>query len=267
MRFMYSPAAGRDGSAVQHDQDGVPTLSSAFGGLDGFQIRMQLLSGQCIYISDHVWPWPLHLAKRTGEAVLKLDRHTPLRHVSPAPGQPVSILELDQDLNEALIKELEEVRLLVDLFLPHSFMSLVLESSIPSRHSRTYHLLRLRQLLAPASINCVLSARRRNIRWQCSACQLCSNIPCVSITNGQCSEIDTLVSDYYCDLPACFISAKNLAKERATSNPGRPVQRWCSNEGCNSKEDEHNHFKACSGCISVRYCSKCVSSGPFFMGQ
>lgn len=162
MRTMHKPAAGRDESAVQLE-NGFPTFNSSFGGLEGFQIRMKLVSHQCIFVSDHVWPWPLYLAKRTGESVVKLDKHTPLRLVSSAPGEPLGLVELDQDLNEVLIVQLEQVSH-VSCSVALSCMSLVRRPSIPSRHSITYHLLRLWQPFASAIINCVLWTWRRNIR-------------------------------------------------------------------------------------------------------
>ena len=57
---------------------GVPTFDTAYGGLDGFKLRVTRLSGLAQDVSDHVWSYPLRFVDASSKKSLVIEKDFPI---------------------------------------------------------------------------------------------------------------------------------------------------------------------------------------------
>lgn len=65
--MQYQSAPGRDERIVKIGQHSYSTMQTAFGGLQGFHMRLIRITGARIAVADHVRPFPLRLSGQNGE--------------------------------------------------------------------------------------------------------------------------------------------------------------------------------------------------------
>lgn len=74
----YTPASGADNTAFELDDNGVPSLDTAYAGLNGFQLRVTRLSGLAQSVSDQVWSYPLRFGDASSKRSLVIEKDFPI---------------------------------------------------------------------------------------------------------------------------------------------------------------------------------------------